>query len=72
MPMTPQELHARKRRNRWIALGLVAFIVLVFATTVLRLQQNQAADRALFEAQPAAGPQTPQGAPAQVPESPAL
>jgi len=46
MQLTPEELRARKRRNLWIALGLVAFIVLVFATTIVRLQRNQAADRA--------------------------
>lgn len=51
MRLTPEELRARKRRNVWIALALVAFIVLVFTTTVLRLQQNQAAERALLEAQ---------------------
>jgi hypothetical protein len=61
MRPTPEELRARKRRNLWIALGLVAFIVLVFATTVLRLQQNQAADRALFEAQGQAPVQTQPG-----------
>ena len=33
-----------------VAAALVAFIVLVFATTVLRLQQNQAAERALATA----------------------
>ncbi len=47
MRLTPEELRARKRRNVWIASALVAFIVLVFTTTVLRLQQNQAAERAL-------------------------
>jgi len=60
MRLTPEELRARKRRNVWIALALVAFIVLVFTTTVLRLQQNQAAERALLEAQsgaPAGAPQ---------------
>ncbi len=46
MQLTPEELRARKRRNLWIALGLVAFIVLVFATTIVRLQRNQEADRA--------------------------
>ena len=50
MRLTPEELRARKRRNVWIAAALVAFIVLVFTTTVLRLQQNQAAERALLEA----------------------
>lgn len=51
MRLTPEELRARKRRNLWIALALVAFIILVFTTTVLRLQQNQAAERALLEGQ---------------------
>lgn len=51
MRLTPQEDHARKRRNVWIALALVGFIVLVFATTILRLQQNQAADHARIAAE---------------------
>ena len=46
MRLTPDELRARKRRNRFLALGLIGFIVLVFLTTVLRLQQNQADTRA--------------------------
>lgn len=50
MRLTPEELRARKRRNVWIATALVAFIVLVFTTTVLRLQQNQATERAPLEA----------------------
>jgi hypothetical protein len=54
MRLSPEELRARKRRNVWIALALVAFIVLVFATTVLRLQQNQANERALLEGAAAA------------------
>ena len=60
MRLTPDELNARKRRNLFIALGLIAFIVLVFLTTVLRLQQNQADARAalegpgMVEAEPAA------------------
>ena len=40
MRLTPEELAARKRRNVAIALGLVAFMVLMFVTTVLRLQSN--------------------------------
>jgi hypothetical protein len=55
MRLSPEELRARKRRNVWIALALVAFIVLVFATTVLRLQQNQANERALLEGAAATG-----------------
>jgi len=42
MRLTDEELTARKRRNLWIALGLVAFMVLVFLTTFLRLKQNVA------------------------------
>ena len=40
MQLTPEELKARKRRNLAIALGLVAFMALVFVTTLLRLQAN--------------------------------
>jgi hypothetical protein len=40
MRLTPEQLAARKRRNIAIALGLVAFMVLMFVTTVLRLQAN--------------------------------
>jgi hypothetical protein len=53
MRLTNDELIARKRRNLWIALGLVAFMVLVFLTTFLRLKQNIAdasATRAVAEA----------------------
>ena len=42
MRLTPEELKARKRRNIAIALGLVAFMALVFVTTLLRLQANVA------------------------------
>lgn len=42
MRLTPEELNARKRRNVWIAVGLVAFIVVIFTTTFLRMQQNLA------------------------------
>lgn len=38
--MTPDELRARKRRNVWIALSIAAFIVLVFAITLVQLQGN--------------------------------
>ena len=41
MRLTPEQLAARKRRNFALAGALVAFIVLVFATTVLKLQGNQ-------------------------------
>jgi len=42
MRLTDQELSARKRRNLWIAAGLVAFMVLIFMTTFLRMQRNMA------------------------------
>lgn len=42
MRLTPEQLSARKRRNLAIALGLVAFMVLIFVTTVLRLHANVA------------------------------
>jgi hypothetical protein len=36
--MTPEEQAARKRRNVWIALSIAAFVVLVFAITLTKLQ----------------------------------
>ena len=41
MRLTPEQLAARKRRNLALAGALVAFIVLVFATTVLKLSANR-------------------------------
>jgi cytochrome c-type biogenesis protein CcmE len=38
--LTPEQLQARKKRNLAIAGVLVAFIVLVFAVTVLNLKRN--------------------------------
>lgn len=43
--LTPEEARARSRRNVWIALALVGFVVLVFLTTALRLLSNQAEAR---------------------------
>ena len=57
--LTPPELATRKRRNVWIALGLVAFMVLLFATTYLRMMQNQKAAREATAAIAAAAPQNP-------------
>ncbi|MEO0549901.1 MAG: hypothetical protein AAFZ91_08260 [Pseudomonadota bacterium] len=36
--LTEEQLTAQKRRNRWLALALIAFVVLVGTTTALRLQ----------------------------------
>ena len=38
--MTPEELQARKRRNLWIALAIVAFVALVFLITMTKLQEG--------------------------------
>ena len=57
--LTADELAARKRRNVWIALGLCAFIVLLFSTTFLRMQANQKAEQAKNAAL-AAGPMHPE------------
>lgn len=52
--LTPEQLAARNKRSLWIALGLVAFIVLIFTTTFLRMQANLTArttqDRAMATA----------------------
>lgn len=39
--MTPEELKARKRRNMWLAMSIVGFIVLVFAITMAKLLSGQ-------------------------------
>ncbi|WP_396594295.1 hypothetical protein [Brevundimonas sp. R86498] len=40
--LTPEQLTARNRRSLWIAIGLVAFIVVIFLSTFLRMQRNLA------------------------------
>ena len=40
--MTPDELKARKRRNVWIALAIVAFVVLVFLITMAKVKAGLA------------------------------
>jgi hypothetical protein len=47
MRLTDAELSARNRRNVWIAGALVAFIVLIFLTTFLRMQRNLAERKAM-------------------------
>lgn len=56
--LTPEALTARRRRNVWIALGLVAFIVLLFTTTFLRMMHNQEQAAMARAAQPTAGVMT--------------
>lgn len=48
--LTPEQLAARNKRSLWIALGLVAFIVLIFTTTFMRMQANLAARTAQDQA----------------------
>ncbi len=52
--LTSEQLAARNKRSLWIAVGLVAFIVLIFTTTFMRMQANMTArkaqDRALASA----------------------
>jgi hypothetical protein len=38
--LTKEEESARKRRNLMIAIGLFAFIALIFLTTVVRMSSN--------------------------------
>lgn len=40
--LTPEQLTARNRRSLWIAIGLVAFIIVIFLSTFLRMQRNLA------------------------------
>ena len=41
-PLSEEETTARSRRNLWLALALVGFVVLVLAITFVRLSQNSA------------------------------
>jgi len=41
--LSAEEVEARNKRNLAVALAIVAFIVMVFGTTVLRLAQNTGA-----------------------------
>lgn len=40
--MSPEEAAARKKRNIFIALGLVVFMGLVFTITLVRIRENVA------------------------------
>ncbi|MBI2260200.1 MAG: hypothetical protein HYU62_00840 [Caulobacterales bacterium] len=51
MRLTPEQLSARKKRNVALAVALVVFIVLVFATTILKLQGNRDEAAAIVEGQ---------------------
>ena len=58
--LTDDQLKARNRRNVFIALALVAFMVLLFTTTFLRMLHNQkAGQEARAAAAAAAAPQVP-------------
>jgi hypothetical protein len=38
--LTPEQAKARKRRGQWLALGLFAFVILVFLLTMTKLGAN--------------------------------
>ena len=57
--LTPEQLAARNKRSLWIALGLVAFIVLIFTTTFMRMQANLAERKALDRSMAASAPAQP-------------
>ncbi len=40
--LTPEQAAARRRRSKAIAIGLAAFVALVFAVTLVRLQGDAA------------------------------
>jgi hypothetical protein len=48
--LTSEQLTARNRRSQWIAVGLVAFIVVIFLSTFLRMQRNLAERTAQLQA----------------------
>lgn len=60
--LSPTELAARKRRNVFIALALVAFMVLLFTTTFLRMMHNQKAGREARAATAASAAKAPDAA----------
>jgi hypothetical protein len=39
-PLTPEQAKARKRRGQWIALGLFAFVIIVFVLTMTKMGAN--------------------------------
>lgn len=39
--LTPEQVRARKRRNVWIALSVVAFVALVFFITIAKLSAGE-------------------------------
>jgi hypothetical protein len=38
--LTPEQAKARKRRGQWLALGLFAFVILVFMLTMTKMGAN--------------------------------
>jgi hypothetical protein len=35
--LTPEQAHSRKRRGQWMALALIAFVILVFVLTMTKM-----------------------------------
>ncbi len=40
VPLTPEQAKARQRRGQWIALGLFAFVIIVFVLTMTKMGAN--------------------------------
>jgi hypothetical protein len=38
--LTPEQAKARKRRGQWLALGLFAFVIVIFALTMTKMGAN--------------------------------
>ena len=38
--LTPEQAHARKRRGQWMALALLAFVVILFTLTMTKMGQG--------------------------------
>ena len=38
--LTPEQVHARKRRGQWMALALIAFVIIVFTITMTKMGQS--------------------------------
>lgn len=38
--LTPEQSKARKRRSQWLALGLFAFVIIIFTLTMTKMGAN--------------------------------
>ena len=40
VPLTPEQVQARKKRSQWTAIALFAFVILIFVITMTKLGAN--------------------------------